>query len=67
MEIQLLKVSFEKLNKVTDFCKWPNEVRRYDELLHADREEYEQIVKDRRELSCCTNNFTEPLSCHIPK
>jgi len=47
MEVRLSKkVSSEKLNKVTDFRKWLNEVRRCDEVLRAEREEYEQITKD---------------------
>jgi hypothetical protein len=67
MEIRLSKkVSSEKVNKVTEFRKWLNEVRRCDEVLLAEREEYEHIAKDNRDSSRHANNFSEPSSCHSP-
>ena len=39
MEVQLLKVSSEKLNKILDFQKWLNEVKQCDDVLHTKREE----------------------------
>ena len=45
------KVSSKKLNKVANFHKWLNEVGRCNEILHMEREEYEQITKDNRESS----------------
>ena len=52
MEVRLSKkVSSEKLNKVADFHRWLNEVRRCNEVLCAEREEYERIAKDNRESS----------------
>ena len=52
VEIRLFKkVSLEKVNKVLDFCKWLNDVRRCDDVLHMEREEYECIVRDNRESS----------------
>lgn len=63
MEIRLSKkVTFKKLNKVADFHKWLNEVRRCNKVLCVEREEYEQIAKDNRESSCCTNNMSKPSS-----
>ena len=48
MELRLSKkVSAEKLNKVMDFRKWLNEVKRCDEGLCAEREEYERIAKEK--------------------
>src|SRR5258705_6786207 len=67
MEIRLLKeVSLEKVNKVLDFCKLLNDVRRCNDILHMEREEYEWIVRDNRELSCRSNFQNEPPSHHIP-
>jgi hypothetical protein len=61
MEIRLSKVSSEKVNKVMDFHKWLNEVRRCDEVLRAEREEYERIAKDNRDSSRRAN-FTEHIT-----
>jgi len=67
MEVRLSKkVSSEQLNKVVDFRKWLNEVRRCDEILCVEREEYERIAKDNRESSCRTYNFSEPSSRRVP-
>src|SRR6202167_1497175 len=67
MEIRLSKkVSSEKLNKVVDFRKWLNEVRRCDEALRAEREEYERIAKDARDASRRANNINEPSSRRVP-
>jgi hypothetical protein len=46
MEIRLLKkVSLEKVNKVLDFRKWLNDVRKCDDVPCVEREEYEQIMR----------------------
>lgn len=67
MEIRLSKkISIEKLNKVPEFRKWLNKVRRCDEGLRVDREEYKQIAKDTRDSNCRANNYAEPFSCHVP-
>jgi hypothetical protein len=67
MEIRLSKkVSSEKVNKVLDFRKWLNGVRRCDEVFRAEREEYEQIPRDNRESSCRTSVSNEPSSRRIP-
>jgi hypothetical protein len=66
MEIRLSKkVSSEKVNKVADFRKWLNEVRRCDEVLRAEREEYERIAKDNRDSSRRAN-FVESSSRRFP-
>jgi hypothetical protein len=45
MEVRLSKkVSSEKLNKILDFRKWLNEVKQCDDVLCAEREEYECIT-----------------------
>src|SRR6202042_3888553 len=60
MELRLSKkVSAEKLNQVVDFHKWLNEVRRCDEALRAEREEYERIAKESRDSSRRANNVNE--------
>jgi len=67
MEVHLSKkVSSEKLNKVIGFCKWLSEVRRCDDILHTEREEYERIAKDNHDSSRCVNHFNDPSSCHVP-
>ena len=67
MEIRLSKkVSLEKVNKVQDFYKWLNDVRRCDDVLRVEREEYECIVKDNRESSHRTNFSNEPSLRRIP-
>jgi hypothetical protein len=67
MEIRLSKkVSSEKLNKVVDFRKWLNKVRRCDEILRAEREEYERIAKEARDSSHRVNNVNEPSSRRVP-
>jgi hypothetical protein len=63
MELRLSKkVSAEKLNQVTDFRKWLNEVRRCDEALCAEREEYERIAKESRDSSRRANPPGDPSS-----
>ena len=55
IEIRLLKkVSLEKVNKVLDFYKWLNDV------LYMEREEYEWMMRDNRETSCCMNFLNKP-------
>jgi hypothetical protein len=67
MEIHLSKkVSSEKLNKIADFHKWLSEVRRCDEVLRAEGEEYKCIAKDSRDSSRRANNFAEPSSRRVP-
>jgi hypothetical protein len=67
MEIRLSKkVSSEKVNKVLDFCKWLNDVRRCDDVLCVEREECERIARDNRESSRQTNFSNEPSSRRIP-
>src|SRR5882762_2995233 len=45
MEVRLSKKVFsEKLNKVANFRKWLDEVRRCDEVLRTEREEYEGMT-----------------------
>ena len=67
MELRLSKkVSSEKLNKVVDFCKWLNEVRRCDEMVHAEREEYERIAKEHCDSSHCMNNSGDPSVHCVP-
>jgi hypothetical protein len=67
MEVRLSKkVLSEKLNKVVGFRKWLSEVKRCDDVLRAEREEYERIAKENRDSSCRVNNSNEPLSRHIP-
>jgi|SRR5882762_8448032 len=67
MEVRLSKKVFsEKLNKVADFRKWLNEVRRCDEVLRTEREEYERIAKDNTESSRRANNFSETSSRRFP-
>jgi hypothetical protein len=62
MEVRLSKKAFtEKLNKVVDFRKWLNEVKHCDEGLRAEREEYERIAKENRDVSRRYPN--EPSSC----
>jgi hypothetical protein len=67
MEVRLLKkVSSEKLNKILDFCKWLNEVKQCDDVLHAEREEYECIAKENRDMSRQSNYASEPSFCRAP-
>jgi hypothetical protein len=61
MEVRLSKrYPSKKLNKVVDFRKWLNDVRRCDEGLRAEREEYERIAKDNREASRRVNISNDP-------
>ena len=63
MEIRLSKkVSSEKVNKVISFRKWLSEVKRCDDVLRAEREEYERIAKDNRDASHRANHFNDPSS-----
>jgi len=69
MKVRLSKkVSAEKLNKITDFRKWLNEVKRCDDALRTDREEYERIAKDNRDSRRANdnNNSNEPSSRRVP-
>ena len=69
MEVCLSKkIGGEKVNKVVDFHKWLNEVKRYDNQLHDECEEYEHILKESRNTSRYANTATEPSreSHHIP-
>ena len=66
MKVRLSKkVSSEKLNKIGDFHKWLNEVKRCDEALCAKREEYERITKENMDVSHHTNYPSKPSSCHV--
>ena len=66
METRLSKkVSTEKVNKVPEFRKWLNKVKRCDEGLCAEREEYEKIAKENRD-SQCPQQSSEPSSHCIP-
>ena len=61
METRLSKkIATEKVNKTADFRKWLNEVKRYDDQLHNEREEYERIAKESREAGRRNNSATEP-------
>jgi hypothetical protein len=67
MELRLSKkVSSEKLNQVADFRKWLNEVKRCDEALRAEREEYERIAKENRDVSRRANTPSDPSSHRTP-
>jgi hypothetical protein len=56
MEVRLLKkVLSEKLNKIADFRKWLNKVKRCEDVLCMEREEYEHIAKDNRDASHHSN------------
>jgi len=67
MEVRLSKkVSSEKVNKVIGFRKWLGEVKRCDDVLRAEREEYERIAKDNRDASRRTNNSNDPSSRRVP-
>ena len=57
------KIGGEKVNKILDFRKWLNEVKRYDDLLRDAGDEYECIAKESREASRHANTTTEPLCC----
>ena len=64
MEVRLSKkVSSEKVNKTLDFRKWLNEVKRCDDVLRTEREEYECIAKENRDTSR-RNNYTNEPSFH---
>jgi hypothetical protein len=41
-------------------------VKRYDDVLCAEREEYERIAKENCDSSHCVNNFNDPPSCCVP-
>jgi hypothetical protein len=56
------KVGREKVNKVLDFCKWLNEVKRSDDPLHDDRE-YKCLLKDSRDVSHHVNSAIKPSRC----
>ena len=67
MEVRSSKeVSSEKLNKIIDFRKWLNEVKRCDNVLHAEREKYKHIAKVNHDTSHCNNYTSEPSSCCAP-
>ena len=67
MEVRLSKkVSVEKLNKIVEFCKWLNEVKQSDDVLHAEREEYKCIAKENCDTSRQNNYSTEPSFRHAP-
>ena len=69
MEICLSKKgSSEKLNKnkIVDFHKWLNEVKRCDDVLRPEREEYECIAKENRDMSRRGNYASEPSFCRAP-
>ena len=67
MEVHLSKkVSLEKLNKILDFRKWLNEVKRCDDVLRAEREEYECITKENRDMSRRSNYASKPSFCRPP-
>jgi hypothetical protein len=61
MEVCLSKkVSSEKLNKILDFRKWLNEVKQCDDVLLAEREEYERIAKENHDTSRRSNYTSKP-------
>jgi hypothetical protein len=60
------KVSLEKLNKVIGFHKWLSKVKRCDDVLRMEREEYKRIAKENRDSSRHANNFNEPSSRRVP-
>jgi hypothetical protein len=49
-----------KMNQEKSFKKWVIEVKKRDDLMHAERKEFEIITKSTRELSCKANPLGEP-------
>jgi hypothetical protein len=49
-----------KVNQENDFKKWLVEVKRVDDLMNAERKEFENIAKASREASRRGNQFGEP-------
>ena len=61
MELRLSKkIGGEKVNKIVDFRRWLNEVKRFDDQIHDEREEYERILKESREAGRRANASGEP-------
>jgi hypothetical protein len=64
MEVRLSKkIGAKKVNKIENFHKWLNEVKRFDDQLRANREEYERILKESREATRQVNTASEPNRC----
>ena len=63
MENYLSKKIGGGVNRITDFQKWLNQVKPYNDQLRNEREEYEQILKESRDVSRCANAPTEPTHC----
>jgi hypothetical protein len=55
-----LRCRLEKSSKVEDFEKWLAEIRRIDDLVRAEKAEFESLAKATRETTRCTNTLAEP-------
>ena len=54
------KCTAEKTNKIVKFKEWLSDVKRVDDLLRAERKEFEAIAKNSREAGRRQNALAEP-------
>jgi hypothetical protein len=52
-ELLAQRCQHAQVNQVTEFKKWTNEVKKIDDLMRAERREFERIARATRENQCC--------------
>jgi hypothetical protein len=58
-----LHCRLEKLSKTEVFKDWLPEVKHVDDLVHAERVDFEMLAKATRDTGCRTNALAEPSHC----
>ncbi|GBE82211.1 hypothetical protein SCP_0405940 [Sparassis crispa] len=57
------KCSVEKVNKVLNFRKWLQDVKRVDEVIRTDLKEFEHIARENRNANRCMYPLSKPSRC----